>query len=260
MLYVTLIHPKISVQIMLWRLRILCFYSVICTFTLAFFIIFCLPLTIIKVKYSTKYRLAKFFSEVFITSAEFICGLKYDVEGMDMLPRQASIAIGNHQSFWDNFIVQIIIPEHSWIIKRQLFKMPLFGWALKMAEPIAVDRTASLSVKQILREGQKKLEKGQWLIIFPESTRLLPGQTAKFKPSATKLAQISKVPIVLFVHNAGVFWPKGFWIKKPGTIKIKFLEVIYPEQAASYDVRGLTEHIEQLINNGKQVLHENEIT
>ena len=239
---------------MLWRLRILCFYAVICTFTIAFFIIFCLPLTIIKVKYSTKYKLAKLFSEVFVYSTKVICGLKYNVEGLELLPAEASIAIGNHQSFWDNFIVQIIIPEHSWIIKKQLFKMPIFGWALKMAEPIAVDRTDSLSVKQILREGQKKLEKGQWLIIFPESTRLRPDQSTKFKPSAVKLAHMSKVPIVLFVHNAGVFWPKGFWIKKPGTIQIKFLETIYPEQAAAYDVRGLTEHIEHVINTGKQSL------
>ena len=239
---------------MLWRLRVLCFYAVICTFTFAFFIIFCLPLTIIKVKYSTKYRLAKLFSQIFILCTKVICGLKYNIRGLELLPTEASIAIANHQSFWDNFIVQIIIPEHSWIIKKQLFKIPIFGWALKMAEPIAIDRTASLSVKQILREGQKKLEKGQWLIIFPESTRLQPDQTAKFKPSAVKLAHIAKVPLVLFVHNAGVFWPKGFWIKKPGTIEIKFLEVIYPEQAAAYDVRGLTEHIEHVINTGKQAL------
>lgn len=254
MIYVSLINSNCLLQNMTWRLRILLFYFIISTFTVSFFIIFCLPLMIIKVKYHIKYQLAKFFSHFFVFCTKNICGLDYEVEGLEHLPKVPSVVLANHQSFWDNFIMQIIIPEHSWIIKNQLFKIPFLGWALKLAEPIAVDRTDNISVKQILREGDKKLASGLWLIIFPESTRLRPDQTTKFKPSAVKLASLTKVPIVLMVHNAGLYWPKGFWLRKPGTIKIKILESMYPEQIEKFDVRDLTDHIENIINIEKKKL------
>ena len=112
--------------------------------------------------------------------------------------------------------MQLIIPKHSWFDKRELFNIPFFGWGLKMVDPIAVPRRNNISIKQILREGQKKkLQDGLWLIVFPESTRLRPEQSTKFKPSAIRLEVTEKVPIVLMAHNAGVYWPKGFWINKP---------------------------------------------
>lgn len=239
---------------MTWRLRVLSFYIIISIFSVIFFITCCLPLTLINVKYHIKYSLAKLFSHVFIWAIKFTCGLDYRISGLELIPNQPSIVLANHQSFWDNFIMQIIIPEHSWIVKRQLFNIPFFGWALKMAETIAVDRNDSLSVKQILKEGQEKIKNGLWLIIFPESTRLKPGQNAKFKPSAVKLAAMTGVPIVLMVHNAGVFWPKGFWIRKSGIIEVKIIDVIYPEQIKDLDVRALTQTIENIVNTAKQKL------
>lgn len=236
---------------MIWRVRVLSFYMIISIFSIAFFIICCLPLTLVNVKYHTKYSLAKFYSHIFVWAIKFTCKLDYKIDGLELLPNQPSIVLANHQSFWDNFIMQIIIPEHSWIVKRQLFNIPFFGWALKMAETIAVDRNDSLSVKQILQEGQKKIQDGLWLIIFPESTRVKPDQNAKFKPSAVKLATMTEVPIVLMVHNAGIYWPKGFWIKKSGTIKINIIDVIYPEQIKQLDVRDLTQNIENIVNKAK---------
>jgi len=197
------------------------------------------------------------FSYSFIWLVRVICGLKYNVSGLEKLPKEPSIVLANHQSFWDNVFMQLIIPEHSWILKRELFKIPFFGWGLKMVDPIAVDRQDSLSVKQILREGQIKLQNGLWLIIFPESTRLKPDQITKFKPSAVKLASIAKVPIVLMAHNAGVYWPKGFWIKKSGTIQVKIIGVIQAASIEENDVRRITEQVQEVINAEKQILFEN---
>jgi 1-acyl-sn-glycerol-3-phosphate acyltransferase len=241
---------------MLWRLRVLSFYIIISILCIVFFLGSYIPIKIFNVKYHTKYKFAVIFSHAFIWLAKSICGLKYDISGLEKLPAVPCIVLANHQSFWDNVLMQLIIPEHSWVIKKELFNIPFFGWGLKLFDPIAVDRTDNASVNQILREGQKKLQNGLWLIIFPESTRLRPEQETKFKPSAVKLASIAKVPIVLMAHNAGVYWPKGFWIKKPGTIKVKIIDIIPREDIEKFDVRFITEQAQQVINTEKQVLFE----
>jgi 1-acyl-sn-glycerol-3-phosphate acyltransferase len=223
---------------------------------IAFFVAIYIAVKIFNANYHVKYKLGIIFSYCFIWFAEYICGLKYEVFGLEKLPSEPSIVLSNHQSFWDNVFMQLIIPKHSWIIKRELFNIPFFGWGLEMMDPIAVDRGDNISVKQILREGQNKLMNGLWLIIFPESTRLKPEQTATFKPSAIKLAQVAKVPIILIAHNAGVYWPKGFWIEKPGTIKVKIIDIISKQDLAIYDVRTLNKKAERVINEEKQLLFE----
>lgn len=239
---------------MLWRLRVLSFYIIASINCILFFIGSYITIKLFNVKYHIKYKIAFAFSYVFILLAKNICGLKYKVSGLEKLPSEPCVVLANHQSFWDNVFMQLIIPEHSWVIKKELFNIPFFGWGLRMVDPIAVDRKDNISVNQILREGQKKLKEGLWLIVFPESTRLKPDQTAKFKPSAVKLAEIAKVPIVLIAHNAGVFWPKGFWIKKPGVIQVKVIQVISKDDIQNLGVRVITENAQHLINTEKKIL------
>ena len=90
--------------------------------------------------------------------------------------------------------------------------------------------------------------------MFPEATRVKIDKNVKFKPSAAKLAMNTNSPIVLIAHNAGVFWPKGFWFRKPGLISVKILEVISVKKYAEYDVRTLTIYIENRINKEKEIL------
>jgi len=194
------------------------------------------------------------FSYAFVWLAKICCGLKYEVEGLEKLPKTISIVVSNHQSFWDQMFMQLIIPKHSWVLKRELFNIPLLGWGLRMVKPIAVDRGANSSVTQILKEGQEKIKEGLWLIIFPESTKVPPDRTVKFKPSAVKLASITKVPIVMMAHNAGLFWPRGFWFKQSGTIKVKIIGVIEKEEVEQTEVRVLNDKIEEVINSEKQKL------
>jgi len=241
---------------MFWHLRVLIFYALLAIFTFTFFLICYIPVRFFNVNYYIRYRIGVIFSYVFIWLAKTCCGLKYCVLGLDKLPSVPSILLSNHQSFWEQIFVQLIIPEHSWVLKKELFNIPLFGWGLKMVKPIAVDRNANISVNQILKEGQEKIKSGLWLIIFPESTRFRPEQTAKFKPSAAKLASLAKVPIVMMAHNAGVYWPKGFWIKKSGTIQIRIIGVIPADEVIDCDARELTDKIELLINTEKQILYE----
>ncbi len=241
---------------MFWKFRVLLFYATVSCYSIIHFFIFYILVKVLNVNYSLKYKMGALFSYGFIWLAKSMCGLKYNVSGLEKLPSEPSIVLSNHQSFWDNIFMQLIIPEHSWIIKQELFNIPFFGWGLKMLDPIAVDRQDNISVKQILRSGQKKLKNNLWLIIFPESTRLMPEQVTKFKPSAIKLASMAKVPIVLIAHNSGIYWPKGFWIKKPGTIQVKIIKAISAAEVNNIEVRELTDQIEQIINSEKQRLLE----
>ena len=241
---------------MFWRIRILTFYLLLSIFTTIVFIICYIPITFFNVNYNIRYGVGAVFSYAFIWIARIVCGLRYNVSGLDKLPSGPAIVVSNHQSFWDQIFVQLIIPKHSWVLKKELFNIPLFGWGLRMVKPVAVDRNSNISVGQILKEGAEKINSGLWLIIFPESTRLRPDQVAKYKPSAAKLASVVKVPIVLMAHNAGVYWPKGFWIKKPGVIQVKIIDVIPVDNVVKYDARELTDQMEQIINREKKILFE----
>lgn len=250
---------------MLWKLRVLVFYFFLTLFTVTYCSLIFTPVSFLlhrakgkllkaSTTYSLRYKLAEIFSIIFIQITRLFAGISYRVEGLELLPDRPSLVLSNHQSFWENVFMQIIIPKHSWVIKKELFNIPFFGWGLRSMEPIAVDRSQSRSVAQIIKNGTQKLQNDHWIIMFPEATRLKPRQTRKFKPSAAALALEAGVPIVLMAHNAGLFWPKAFWLRKPGTVSVKIIKVITPEEAKEFDARSLTDHIEQIINHEKENL------
>ena len=141
------------------------------------------------------------------------------------------------------------------MIKKELFDIPVLGSGFRIAEPIAIDRSNSMSVKQIILKGTHKIQQGISMVIFPEGTRVNPGRSVLLKPSAAKLALNCSVPIVIIVHNAGYFWPKGFWFKKPGVIKVKVLEVLDANKIGEFgDARQLTKYIETIMNSEKDLL------
>ena len=244
---------------MLWRLRALVFYTLISLILILFFIIFWVPMLLSPIYSSFRYNVAMLFSYIFIYLLRITCGIKFKVTGIEKLPKDGLpyLALSNHQSFWENFFMQILVPKHSWVLKKELFDIPLFGIGLKSLSPIAIDRKDSRSIIQILTEGRIKIEAGLSLVIYPEGGTVKVDRNVTFKPSAAKLALETKTPIVLIVHNSGQFWPKGFWFKKPGTIEVKVLECISRERIITYnkDARELNEYIQERINTEKNALN-----
>ena len=241
---------------MFWSLRTLVFYTIISFFVLSFFVLLCIPMQLLKAPYVFRYKVSEVFSYIFIYLIWILCGIKYKVEGLEILPKDGKpyLVLANHQSFWENFFMQIIVPKHSWVIKRELESIPIFGWGIKSVQPISVDRNNNSSVTQILKEGSQKIEKGLSLVMFPEATRVKVDKNIKFKASAAKLAIKANVPIVLIAHNAGLVWPKGFWFKRSGVIRVKIIEYISAEKVSTYGVRELTEYIQESINREKAKL------
>lgn len=182
--------------------------------------------------YSVRYKVITSWSHFIIWWAKVTCGIRYDVHGLDHLPKQNAIVLCKHQSAWETLFLQTILGEQTWVLKKQLLRIPFFGWALSLIEPIAIDREKSSSVKQLLEQGRQRLQQGRWVVIFPEGSRISVGQTGRYSRSGAVLAKESGYSIVPIAHNAGVLWPKKAFVKKPGTISV----VIGPE----IKVSGLT--------------------
>ncbi len=152
---------------------------------------------------------------------KYICGLDFRVRGQENLQRENAIILSKHQSTWETLVLHSITPYVRWVFKRELMWIPIFGWALAMTDPIAINRGAGrAAIKQLIKEGTKKLKAGEWLILFPEGTRTAPGKTQKYKIGGALLAEKSGYPVIPLAHNAGEFWPRHSFIKWPGTITV----------------------------------------
>jgi len=124
-----------------------------------------------------------------------------------------------------------------WVFKRELVRIPIFGWALALTDPIAINRGAGReALKQLITEGTEKLNDGKWMILFPEGTRTAPGETHKYKIGGAMLAEKSNFPIIPIAHNAGEYWPKHSFIKWPGTINVVIGPAIEPNGRRASDI------------------------
>lgn len=150
-----------------------------------------------------------------------ICGLGFVVEGCEHIPAGNHIAMWKHSSTWETIAQALIFPPQAWVLKRELMWIPVIGWALRFMRPIAIDRKAGRSaVNQVLSQGKERLAAGLWILIFPEGTRTAPDEKRKYGMSGALLACQSGAKVVPVAHNAGVFWPRRGWIKRPGTIRV----------------------------------------
>jgi 1-acyl-sn-glycerol-3-phosphate acyltransferase len=154
-------------------------------------------------------------------AGDFFCGLKVVVEGQENLPNTASVIMIKHSSALETYGHVPFFPRSTWVIKRAILWIPFFGWALKFIfRPIAIDRgSGGRAVKQVIRQGQEKLAEGTWVTVFPEGTRMPPGETRKYGVSGAALAKEAGVSIVPVAHNAADFWQRRELAKRPGTIR-----------------------------------------
>ena len=174
-----------------------------------------------------------------------VCGLNYVVEGAEHIPADNHISMWKHSSAWETMAQMTVFPPQSWVFKRELLWLPFVGWALKLMKPIAIDRGAGhAAVNQVLQQGRRLLDEGQWIVIFPEGTRMPPGQTRKYGISGALLARDTGRKIIPVAHDAGYYWPRRGLLKKPGTIRV----VIGPPiDSAGLEPRELNERVQKWI-------------
>lgn len=150
-----------------------------------------------------------------------LCRLDYRVEGREHLPARNAVLLIKHSSAWETIAQLRIFPPQTWVLKRELMWVPVLGWVLWLLEPIAIDRRGGgLAVQQVLDQGQARLAEGLWVMIFPEGTRMPVGVTRRYGMSGALLAAAAGLPVIPVTHNAGYFWPRRGWLKRPGTVRL----------------------------------------
>jgi len=150
-----------------------------------------------------------------------LCGLRYVVEGAENIPAEPCVLYWKHESVFETMAGAVAFPPQTWVVKRELMWLPFFGWGMALLRPIAIDRSAGRSaVKQVIAQGQDRLANGLFVVIYPEGTRVLPGHEHRFGVSGAALAKAAGRPILPVAHNAGDFWPRRSFLKRPGTIRV----------------------------------------
>lgn len=152
------------------------------------------------------------------------CGVRYKVIGRKNIPKKRAIVVlSKHASTWETIVLPVVLAQPSIVIKRQLLRIPGFGWGLGACEPIVIDRQQPKKAMQmILAQGKRYLSKGRQVLLFPEGTR----SGGRYKVGGAVLAKEACVPILPVAHNAGDLWPRNHFIIKPGKIYLEFGELI----------------------------------
>lgn len=168
-----------------------------------------------------KHALIAVWGKQFLWLIDVICGVKYRVTGLEGVGEQASVIMSKHQSDWETFAFLTLFNPQSTVAKKELLAIPFFGWCLKIKDPIIIDRSQKTNaLKQLISQGKENIKKGCWVMIFPEGTRIAPGEASVYSSGGALLAIKAGVPVVPIAHNAGVYCPPRGYIKYPGTIDV----------------------------------------
>lgn len=183
--------------------------------------------------HAARYRFITQWPRFHLWLLKRLCGVDHTVDGLAHLPSSPAVILANHQSTWETLAFTQIFPPHTWVLKRELIWLPLFGWALALLKPIAIDRGAGRrAVDQVIAQGRTRLASGLWIVVFPQGTRVAPGATRRWGIGGTALAAETGCPVIPVAHNAGHYWRRRSFIKHPGVIRVAV--------GAPIDTRGKT--------------------
>jgi 1-acyl-sn-glycerol-3-phosphate acyltransferase len=191
-----------------------------------------------------------------VYAAKYICGLNYHIEGLDNLSTKNAIIYSKHQSAWEVVMFKKDFPPvNTFILKRELLRIPIIGWGMHAFKPIAIDRgNARRALKQVIEQGTSRLQEGLWVVIFPEGTRVDPGKTCKYQPGGAMLAKQSGYPLIPVALNSGICWRRNSILKVPGNITVKIGTPIQPDDKTVREMNDLAklqieEMMEQIAEN-----------
>lgn len=161
------------------------------------------------------------WSWLVINSLRPLCGIQVRVKGKENIPEQPCVVMSKHQSAWETLALSKYFHPTTWVLKKSLMRIPFFGWGLSLLRPIAIERTAAKNARQqVIEQGIQCLKEGQWVLIFPEGTRVPSGQKGRYHGGGAQLAIKAGKPVVPVAHNAGKVWPRRSLWRYPGVIDV----------------------------------------
>lgn len=169
-----------------------------------------------------RYRVTIGWPRMVLWAARTLCGIRWEVRGWENLPNGPAILLSKHQSTWETFFYVAYMPrELCFVFKRELLWIPFFGWGIGLLKMIHIDRSQGRDAfESVVAQGQRKLDEGRWIIMFPEGTRTPTGSQGKYKSGGSRLACRTGAPVVPIAVNAGRCWPKKPWLKSPGLVTV----------------------------------------
>jgi len=175
-----------------------------------------------------RYRLTVGWPRLAVWGARVICGIRWQVKGWENLPDGPAVLLSKHQSAWETLFFPAYMPRDlCFVYKRELHKVPFFGWGLALLRMIPIDRARGRDAfDQVVAQGKLRLAEGRWPILFPEGTRVPPGRTARFKMGGALLASRTGAVVIPVAVNSGECWRRNAFVKRPGLITVSIGPVI----------------------------------
>jgi 1-acyl-sn-glycerol-3-phosphate acyltransferase len=189
-----------------------------------------------------RYRIITSWAHVVLWFVWHLLGIRFRVLGRENVPSRSVVVLSKHQSAWETMGLQKIFPKLTFVLKKELLKVPFFGWGLAQLEMIAIDRAAGKdALEQVVEQGRQRLKDGYSVVVFPEGTRVPVGQVRRYKLGGAWLATHTGTPVVPVAHNAGEFWRRNAFLKKPGEIIVSIGPMIETEGRDPDEVNRLAE-------------------
>lgn len=175
-----------------------------------------------------------------------ICGTKVEWRGTEKIPQGACIVACKHQSLWETFALYAVFRDPTYVLKRELMWIPLFGWYQLRAHSIPVDRSGGVAaLARMAAFSRQELARSRQVVVFPEGTRRAPGAEPNYKPGIVHLYVKADVPCVPVALNSGLFWPRRSLLRFPGTVLVEILDPIAPGLRG----RVFFEHLQSVLEN-----------
>ena len=176
-------------------------------------------------KGNVRYAFAQKWLSLSIDAARVIMGIRYQVQGQDNLPvgeTSPAILLVKHQSTYETFLMPAIMPHPlAYVFKKELLYVPFFGWSIGSLDMIHIDRSQrAKAFAKVVEQGQALLDRGVWVIMFPEGTRIPRGERGSYKTGGTRLAIATGAPVIPIAVTSAKCWPRKAFIKTPGVVDV----------------------------------------
>jgi len=195
--------------------------------------------------FENRFRFLLTWVDAIMWALRITCGIRFEIKGLENIPEKPCVIMANHQSTWETLYSYKIFKPQTTVLKRELLWIPVFGWGLRMLKPIAINRSKKQqALKYLLKQAPISIRNGFWYMVYPEGTRLNPGEHVDYASGSSLIACQNGFDVLPIAHNAGYCWPPRKFLKYSGTIT---LSIGTPISSNGKKAKDLTKEVEAWI-------------